>query len=152
LTKNGELQISSSAEKVVGPGKIIDPALLAHVFISPRTRARRTYELLFDGPSRQMLEGRTEITEDIREWEYGMYEGLLTAQIRKGRSERGLDTERPWNICRYFGVKSLPILIEFMSTSLVSGGGISGEEYLIVSETFFTRQLLTLLSPRDRWL
>ena len=73
-----------------------------------------------------MLEGRTEITEDIREWEYGMYEGLLTGQIRKGRSERGLDTERPWNICRYFGVKFLPILIEFMSTSLVSGGDLRG--------------------------
>jgi len=98
LTSNGELQVSSSAEKVVGPGKIIDPSRIAHLFISPRTRAHRTYELLFDGTARKALESKSEITEDIREWEYGTYEGLLTAQIRAGRHERGLDTERPWNI------------------------------------------------------
>ena len=39
-----------------------------------------------------------EISEDIREWEYGAYEGLLTAQIRAVRKEHGLDKERPWNI------------------------------------------------------
>lgn len=98
LTPNGEFQVSSSASKVVGPGKIIDPSRIAHLFISPRTRARRTYELLFDGASQKQLEGKSEITEDIREWEYGAYEGLLTAQIRAGRKERGLDTERQWNI------------------------------------------------------
>jgi broad specificity phosphatase PhoE len=98
LTPNGEAQVSSSANKVVGLGKIIDPSRIAHLFISPRTRARRTYELLFDGASQKELQERSEITEDIREWEYGAYEGLLTAQIRAGRKERGLDTERPWNI------------------------------------------------------
>jgi broad specificity phosphatase PhoE len=98
LTPNGELQISSSARKVVGAGKIIDPSRVARLFISPRTRARRTYELLFDNASKEILEGKSEITEDIREWEYGAYEGLLTAQIRAGRKERGLDTDRPWNI------------------------------------------------------
>jgi len=98
LTANGESQVSSSASKVVGPGKIIDPSRIAHLFISPRTRARHTYELLFDGASQKELERKPEITEDIREWEYGAYEGLLTAQIRAARKERGLDTERPWNI------------------------------------------------------
>jgi broad specificity phosphatase PhoE len=98
LTPNGELQVSSSAEKVVGNGKIIDPSRISHLFISPRIRARRTYELLFDGPSKQELETKSEITEDIREWEYGVYEGLLTDQIRVGRKERGLDKDRPWNI------------------------------------------------------
>ena len=90
--------MTSSAEKVVGPGKLIDPSRIAHLFISPRTRARRTYELLFDGASQKELESKSEVTEDIREWEYGTYEGLLTAQIRAGRKERGLDSERPWNI------------------------------------------------------
>jgi len=90
--------VTSSAEKVVGPGKLIDPSRIAHLFISPRTRARRTYELLFDGASQKELESKSEVTEDIREWEYGTYEGLLTAQIRAGRKERGLDSERPWNI------------------------------------------------------
>ena len=98
MTPNGESQVLSSARKVVGPGKIIDPSKLGHLFISPRTRARRTFELLFDGSSQEELESKFEITEDIREWEYGAYEGLLTAQIRAGRKERGLDTERPWNI------------------------------------------------------
>jgi probable phosphoglycerate mutase len=68
------------------------------LFISPRTRAYRTYEILFDESARKELEGKTEITEDIREWEYGAYEGLLTAQIRAARKRRGLDTEKPWNI------------------------------------------------------
>ncbi|RFU29657.1 Sedoheptulose-bisphosphatase/4-nitrophenylphosphatase, partial [Scytalidium lignicola] len=95
LTPNGESQVSKSAGVILGPGKIIDPSRLAHIFVSPRTRARRTYEILFgDKP----LAGDAEITEDIREWEYGLYEGLLTAEIRAGRKERGLDVERPWNI------------------------------------------------------
>ncbi|KAL3424327.1 phosphoglycerate mutase [Phlyctema vagabunda] len=98
LTPNGELQVSSSSSVIVGPGKIIDPARLAHLFVSPRTRARRTYEILFDEAAQKQVADKTEITEDIREWEYGLYEGLLTAQIRAGRKERGLDAERPWNI------------------------------------------------------
>lgn len=68
------------------------------MIVSPRIRARRTYELLFDGPLRQDVEEKVEISEDIREWEYGAYEGLLTAQIRAARKERGLDADRPWNI------------------------------------------------------
>ncbi|ESZ90267.1 hypothetical protein SBOR_9358 [Sclerotinia borealis F-4128] len=98
LTPHGEKQVSSSAGVMVGPGKIIDPSRLAHIFISPRTRARRTYEILFDGNTREALGAKTDITEDIREWEYGLYEGLLTAQIRAARKEKGLDGERPWNI------------------------------------------------------
>ncbi|KAG0645950.1 Sedoheptulose 1 [Hyphodiscus hymeniophilus] len=98
LTPNGESQVSSSARKVVGLGKIIDPSKVAYLFISPRIRAQRTFELLFDGATQKALESISETTEDIREWDYGKYEGLLTAQIRSGRKERGLDTERPWNI------------------------------------------------------
>lgn len=98
LTRNGELQVSSSATKVVGTGKLIDPSRLAHLFISPRIRARRTYDLLFDETSRKDLKEKCEITEDIREWDYGLYDGCLTAEVRAARKERGLDTERPWNI------------------------------------------------------
>lgn len=82
----------------MGSGKIIDPSRVAHLFISPRTRARRTYELLFDASTQKNLEDKAEITEDIREWEYGAYEGLLTAQIRALRKGLGLDAEKPWNI------------------------------------------------------
>lgn len=88
----------STRDIAVGHGKIIDPSKLAGVFISPRTRAKRTFELLFDEAAREGLEEKVEITEDIREWEYGSYEGLLTAEIRAARKERGLDTERAWDI------------------------------------------------------
>jgi broad specificity phosphatase PhoE len=98
LTANGERQVSCSSHVIVGSGKIIDPSKLARIFISPRTRARRTYELLFDGATRRDLEPRVEIATDIREWEYGLYEGLLPGQIKEGRIERGLDRERPWDI------------------------------------------------------
>ncbi|KAH7419924.1 histidine phosphatase superfamily [Cadophora sp. MPI-SDFR-AT-0126] len=98
LTANGEKQVTSSANVIVGPGKIVDPSRIAHSFVSPRTRAQRTYELLFDESSRKNLSETYETTEDIREWEYGLYEGLLTAQIRAARKERGLDKDRPWNI------------------------------------------------------
>jgi sedoheptulose-bisphosphatase len=101
LTANGEAQVLSSSLVVVGPGKVIDPSKLARIYISPRTRALRTYELLFPNEStRQELEGKVEITDDIREWEYGLYEGLLTAQIKEGRKSRGLDTKRGWDIWR----------------------------------------------------
>lgn len=98
LTANGEKQIISSSRIVFGPGRIIDPSRLAHIFISPRTRAHRTYELIFDDATRQALEGKVEITDDIREWDYGVYEGLLPGEIREGRRERGLDRERAWDI------------------------------------------------------
>ncbi|KAE8445305.1 hypothetical protein EG329_013543 [Mollisiaceae sp. DMI_Dod_QoI] len=98
LTRNGEEQVSSSAQVIVGAGKLIDPSKIAHLFISPRTRARRTYELLFDASTRNEFQDKAEVTEDIREWEYGLYEGLFTAQIRAARKERGLDQENPWNI------------------------------------------------------
>ncbi|TVY90474.1 Sedoheptulose 1,7-bisphosphatase [Lachnellula willkommii] len=98
LTPNGEHQVSSSAGVIVGPGRIIDPSKITYLFISPRTRARRTYELLFDESAQKKLEGKSETTEDIREWDYGAYEGLLTAQIRAIRKARGLDKEKPWNI------------------------------------------------------
>lgn len=82
----------------MGRGKLIDPSKLARIFISPQTRAKRTYELLFDSVTRKEFEGRVEITEDVREWEYGIYEGLLTSEIRTSRKERGLDKEKPWDI------------------------------------------------------
>jgi probable phosphoglycerate mutase len=38
-----------------------------------------------------------EITEDIREWDYGDYEGITSAEIREMRSKAGLE---PWDIWR----------------------------------------------------
>ncbi|KAI1008139.1 hypothetical protein K3495_g88 [Podosphaera aphanis] len=98
LTANGERQVTASGRVVVGADKLIDPSRLVRVLISPRTRARRTFELLFGRPDYDRIQEKSEIVEDLCEWDYGAYEGLLTAQIRTLRKERGLDTEKPWNI------------------------------------------------------
>ncbi|KFY34554.1 hypothetical protein V494_06672 [Pseudogymnoascus sp. VKM F-4513 (FW-928)] len=98
LTAVGESQVVASSKVVVGSGKLIDPSKLTRVFISPRTRAQRTYDLLFSSADRASLKDKVEITEDIREWEYGAYEGVTPSNIRKLRKEKGLDTERPWDI------------------------------------------------------
>lgn len=47
----------------------------AHVLTSPRLRARQTCELAG-------LAGSMRVEEELREWEYGDYEGLTSAQIQ----------------------------------------------------------------------
>ncbi|EMF14388.1 phosphoglycerate mutase-like protein [Sphaerulina musiva SO2202] len=92
MTAEGEDQVRGTGRMVYGNGKLLDPQKIAKVFVSPRTRAIRTYEL---------LSGRNdgyEITESLAEWDYGEYEGLKPAEIRSKRKEQGLDTERPWDI------------------------------------------------------
>lgn len=46
------------------------------VLVSPLQRARRTCELAGLG-------AQAEISDDLREWEYGDYEGITTAEIRR---------------------------------------------------------------------
>ncbi|RKF53281.1 Sedoheptulose 1,7-bisphosphatase [Erysiphe neolycopersici] len=95
LTANGETQVIRSGKVLVGLGKIIDPSRLVKIFVSPRIRAQQTHQLLF--PSTETAHLR-ETSENIREWEYGKYEGLLTAEIKSLRKKRGLDVDRSWNI------------------------------------------------------
>lgn len=69
LTAHGEEQVKGTADLVYGAGRLIDPAKVAKVWLSPRKRAIRTYEL---------LSGQTEgfeITESLAEWDYG-YGGI----------------------------------------------------------------------------
>jgi len=86
LTQNGVDVITSKSDKVVGHGKLIDPRSLAKIVISPRIRARKTFELLFENHMSELEcaddpDGVTLITEDVREWDYGDYEGLLKHEI-----------------------------------------------------------------------
>lgn len=85
-------------------------------YVSPRTRAQRTLELLnlgcrdrypwhpssTDSSGPHSLDIRTnaaiEVTQAIREWDYGDYEGKITADIKRSRAARGLNAD--WDIWR----------------------------------------------------
>ncbi|KAH7912579.1 histidine phosphatase superfamily [Hygrophoropsis aurantiaca] len=71
----GEEQIKSKADSLP-----IDPKNLAVAIVSPRKRAHRTFHLLFDHIP---TVPKHEISEDVREWDYGDYEGLLTHEIKE---------------------------------------------------------------------
>ncbi|KAF1812481.1 phosphoglycerate mutase-like protein [Eremomyces bilateralis CBS 781.70] len=112
LTANGEKRVLETGKALVGNDRLIVPKNLAHIYVSPRKRAQRTLELLRIGckerypwnEQREQSDGairtqaEVEITEDIREWDYGAYEGLTTKQIREMRL-RGGESEN-WDIWR----------------------------------------------------
>lgn len=102
LTENGVQQVLGTGKILVGPGKLIDRVKLAHVFISPRKRAQATFDLLFDRVGKEALvkDEKVTTTEELAEWDYGRYEGLLTKEIRARRKEQGLDPDKPWDIWR----------------------------------------------------
>lgn len=97
LTQTGIAQVSLMAETFVGAGKLMDPSHLSHVFVSPRTRAVQTFQLLLPYPTNVDAENVV-YTEDIAEWRYGDYEGLTDQEIRDLRKREGLDLERDWDI------------------------------------------------------
>lgn len=113
LTTNGERRIAATGKGLVGSDRLIVPKNLAHVYVSPRNRAQRTLELLDLGCRERLpwkkedrkpedeepirTEARVEVTEAVREWDYGDYEGLTSKQIKEMRSEKG---EEPWDIWR----------------------------------------------------
>ena len=100
LTRNGEKQVRSTGAALVGPHKLLAPSKLAHVFVSPRQRAQKTFELLLgeSGKDELVNSDKVTITELIAEWDYGDYEGVHPNDIRSRRVKHGLDKERPWNI------------------------------------------------------
>ncbi|KAF1982051.1 phosphoglycerate mutase family protein [Aulographum hederae CBS 113979] len=102
LLPEGRKQVLASGKLIVGHGKLIDPTKLAHVFISPRERAKETFDLAFADDDKETLEkeGKVTETEKIAEWGYGDYEGMLTHEIKALRKERGLDKEKGWDIWR----------------------------------------------------
>ncbi|KAI1803702.1 phosphoglycerate mutase-like protein [Daldinia bambusicola] len=113
LTANGEKRVKATGRALVGDDRLIVPKQIAHIYVSPRKRAQRTFELLNLGiadPLPWKIHGakpldashpcnaRVEVTEDIREWDYGAYEGITSPEIREIRVKQGL-TER-WDIWR----------------------------------------------------
>jgi len=49
------------------------------------------------GPHSIRSEAKVQVTDDIREWDYGHYEGLTSRQIREERGSKGLGS---WDIWR----------------------------------------------------
>ena len=87
LTEHGEQVMRSLAPSIVSvssPKALIDPHKIAHIFVSPRKRSQRTLQLLFEhlSPSERAQIVHPEIKGDCREWDYGAFEGLTSAQIR----------------------------------------------------------------------
>lgn len=118
LTSNGEKRIRATGKALVGDDRLIVPSNLAHIYVSPRTRAQRTLELLDLGcrdrypwaahpkdastEPTNTLDVRTnasiEISDSVREWDYGDYEGITSPEVRALRKERGLSED--WDIWR----------------------------------------------------
>jgi probable phosphoglycerate mutase len=73
LTQEGESEARALGERLCG-------AAFGRVFCSPLLRARRTCELSGWGAV-------AELEPDLREWDYGEYEGRRSADIRKGRPD-----------------------------------------------------------------
>ncbi|CAD6985915.1 unnamed protein product [Tilletia controversa] len=96
LTANGEAVMRELAPRILSRSdadtKLINPRHIAHILVSPRRRSQRTLELLLEHLSEQEREQivKPEITQDCREWDYGAYEGLNTAEIKLKRPD--------WNI------------------------------------------------------
>ncbi|KAI9845610.1 MAG: hypothetical protein M1838_001670 [Thelocarpon superellum] len=101
LTANGERRIRATGRALVGDDRLIVPHMLAHVYVSPRKRAQRTLELLSVVPRERLpwecsannedecrSDATIEVTQDIREWDYGDYEGKTSAQIREERKRQ----------------------------------------------------------------
>ncbi|KAK8439576.1 Sedoheptulose 1,7-bisphosphatase [Candidozyma auris] len=103
LTPFGVIQMEKTGHSLIGHEhyQMIKPENLKHIVSSPRTRAQHTVQLLLSGLTEDERKAiQISVDEDIREWEYGDYEGLLTQQIKDLRKERGLDKDKTWNIWR----------------------------------------------------
>jgi broad specificity phosphatase PhoE len=111
LTGNGEKRIKATGHALVGADRLIVPKQLAHIYVSPRTRAQRTCELLDlgcagslpwkEGSNDKLHKAKTEaqvqVTEAVCEWDYGDYEGLTSKHISEERERQGL---HKWDIWR----------------------------------------------------
>jgi probable phosphoglycerate mutase len=85
LTANGEETIRALGKRIAGPGRILDPAHIKKAFVSPRARAQKTFQLLFESCPTGVPEYSLE--EGVREWEYGVAEGKVTKDIKKELGE-----------------------------------------------------------------
>ena len=100
LTANGEQRMLATGSALVGDDRLITPRRLAHIFVSPRTRAQRTLQLLLHGLDHNegKIQAKIEVTDRVAEWDYGDYEGITSAQIAAQRERDGIPGQ--WDIWR----------------------------------------------------
>jgi probable phosphoglycerate mutase len=89
--------MKSKAKDIVGEGRecefkslfcvltssllvIIDPNNLSIAFVSPRQRSHKTFNLLTEHLPEKP---KYVLTEEVREWDYGEYEGLKPREIKE---------------------------------------------------------------------
>ena len=103
----------------MGAGKLLDPSKVRKVWVSPRRRAVRTFQLLFGAGQDNNVgtgevevagvpkgifgggEGSVVVSEEIREWDYGEYEGMRAVEVRELRARKGLDKDKAkWSVWR----------------------------------------------------
>lgn len=85
-TGRTDIPLTARGERnAVRLGERLEGMTFARVFVSPMQRAARTCELAGFGD-------RAEVDPDLNEWDYGRYEGLRTADIRRARPD--------WNLFR----------------------------------------------------
>lgn len=71
------LMLDRTSSDLSSRSELLDPSHLRHIIVSPRQRAQTTARLLF-APSKDFADKVSwETTEDVGEWQYGEYEGLL---------------------------------------------------------------------------
>ena len=78
--------VEAGRQRAQALGSLLRGAQWETVLSSPLRRARETCELA--GLGNEMA-----IDEDLREWDYGQYEGLTTPQIRERRQDWNLWTD-----------------------------------------------------------
>src|ERR1700678_2537037 len=88
-TSSTDLPLTAEGErKAAETGKRLAGKKFAAVYVSPMTRARETCRLA------GYAEGAI-VTDDLREWNYGSYEGLTTAQIHQTAPGWSIWTAQP---------------------------------------------------------
>ncbi|OBA17639.1 uncharacterized protein OGAPODRAFT_98346 [Ogataea polymorpha] len=99
LTEYGIKQMKATGVALIGTSSsnLIQAQDLKLVISSPRTRAIHTRDLLLESlSSDEKAHIQFDIDNDIREWDYGDYEGLKTNEILELRESRGLGSD--WDI------------------------------------------------------
>ncbi|MEU1071284.1 MULTISPECIES: histidine phosphatase family protein [unclassified Streptomyces] len=131
LTEHGEAQ-----------ARAVAPLLAGHriglTLVSPAARARRTAELAGLTAAR--------VRPDLREWEYGGYEGVTTPEIQRERPDWNLWTDgvapgpaaHPGESAEQVGERADRVLAEAMAAL---GDADSGSDVALVAHSHFLRVL-----------